>query len=61
MYKAKHSKRKFYSIFDWNKNMKKCNEIKLQVIDDHYLYFVRKKDLTINKNYGFIHNFFISK
>ena len=59
--KAKHSKRKFYSIFDWNKNMKKCNEIKLQVIDDHYLYFVRKKDLTINKNYGFIHNFFISK
>ena len=55
-HKAKNSMKKIYTIFDWNKNMEICNEIKLEIIDVKF-----NKHTIINKNYGFITNFFMTK
>ena len=52
--KAKKSKKKFYTIFDWVKNMKICSQIKFNFLK-------QPKHLLIKKNFGFKKNFFITK
>ena len=59
--KAKHSIKKIYSIYDWINNMKISHEIKLQIIDNTDLYYIKKKTLNINKNIGFVSNFYLTK
>ena len=52
--KAKNCTKKFYSYFEWMKNMKICSQIiKFNLI--------QKKFPLIKKNNGFVNNFFITK
>ena len=59
--KAKNSIKKIYSIYDWINSMEIFREIELEIIDNSDLYFIKKKNLNINKNIGFISNYYISK
>ena len=58
--KAKNSMRKFFTIYDWYNNMKICSEIELQ-INLNNLSYIKRHNEIINKNYGFINNFFMTK
>ena len=59
--KAKNSMRKIYTIYDWYNSMKICSEIVLQIDKDDNIYFIKRKKENINKSFGFVHNFFITK
>ena len=51
--KAKNSMKKYFSIYEWIKNMKICSQIKFNIFE--------KKYPLIKKNCDFKNNFFISK
>ena len=51
--KAKNSMKKYFSIYEWIKNMKICSQIKFNIFENKYP--------LIKKNCDFKNNFFISK
>ena len=52
--KAKKSQKKFFTIFDWVKNMKICPQNKFNILK-------QTKYHSIKKNFGFKKNFFMTK
>ena len=59
--KAQYSIKKFYSIFDWINKMNISYEIKFQIIDDCNLFIKKRKNENIDKKFGFISNYLITK
>jgi len=58
--KSKSSVKKFYTIFDWKKNIKICKNIKFSIIHKNNASKILKRD-KIDKSKGFISNSFITK
>ena len=58
--KSKNSVKKFYTIFDWKKNIKICKNTKFSIIHANNSPKIKKRD-KIDKSAGFIYNSFITK
>ena len=52
--KAKKSKKKFFTIFDWVNNMKICPQNKFNILKQNISHLIKK-------NFGFKNNFFMTK
>ena len=57
--KSRSSVKKFYTIFDWKKNIKICKNIKFSIIHENKSK-IKKRD-KIDKSNGFISNSFLTK
>ena len=58
--KSKSSVKKFYTFFDWKKNIKICKNIKFSIIHVNNASKIIKRD-KIDKSNGFLSNSFITK